>query len=97
MADEKLLIEGGIKMLEKIPVDLLERFNKYHEKGNIIDFKIKEDKTFKTEIIYYEYFNVLGTLKRTTILSSNISYIDDNSLLAGDIDVFLEKSRWFNK
>ena len=40
-------------------------------------------------------FNVLGTLKRTTLLNSNVSYIDDNSLLAGDIDVFLEKSRWF--
>lgn len=82
-------------MFENIPSELLERFNKYHEKGNIIDFKIREDDNFKTETIYYEYFNVLGTLKRTTLLSSNFSYIDDNSILAGDIDVFLEKSRWF--
>lgn len=84
-------------MFKNIPSDLMERFNKYHEKGNILDFKIREDENFKTEIIYYEYFNVLGALKRTTTLKSNISYIDDDSLLVGDIEVFLEKSKWFIK
>lgn len=83
-------------MFENIPEDLLERFNKYYKKGNILDFKIKEDESIKTEIIYYEYFNVLGTLKRTTLLKSNVSYIDDNSLLVGDVEVILEKSKWFN-
>lgn len=82
-------------VFENIPVDLLERFNKYYEKGNILDFKIKEDDNFKIETIYYEYFNILGVLKRTTILKNNISNIDDNLLLVGDIEVFLEKSRWF--
>ena len=80
---------------ENIPADLLERFNKCYEKGNILDFKIREDDNFKTETIYYEYFSILGTLKRTTILKDNISYIDDNSLLAGEIEVFLEKIRLF--
>lgn len=82
-------------MFENIPVDLMERFNKYYENGNILYFKIKEDDNFKTETIYYEYFNVVGTLKRTTILNKNISYIDDNCLLVGDLEVLLEKSRWF--
>lgn len=82
-------------MFENIPVDLMERFNKYYENGNILYFKIKEDDNFKTETIYYEYFNVVGTLKRTTILNKNISYIDDNCLLVGDVEVLLEKSRWF--
>ena len=82
-------------MFENIPSELLERFNKYHEKGNIIDFKIREDDNFKTETIYYEYFNVLGALKKTTLLKSNVNFIEDNSLLVGDIEVFLEKSRWF--
>lgn len=82
-------------MFENISHDLLERFDKYYEKGNILDFKIREDENFKTEIIYYEYFNVLGALKKTTLLKSNVSFIDDNSLLIGDIKVFLEKSRWF--
>lgn len=88
---------GGIKMFKNIPADLLERFNKYYKKGNILDFKIREDDNFKTETIYYEYFNVVGTLKRTTILKSNISYIDDNSLLVGDVQVLLEKSKWFKQ
>lgn len=82
-------------MFENISHDLLERFDKYYEKGNILDFKIREDENFKTEIIYYEYFNVLGALKNTTLLKSNVSFIEDNSLLVGDIEVFLEKSRWF--
>lgn len=82
-------------MFENIPVDLMERFNKYYENGNILYFKIKEDDNFKTETIYYEYFNVVGTLKRTTVLNKNISYIDDNCLLVGDVEVLLEKSRWF--
>lgn len=82
-------------MFENISHDLLERFDKYYEKGNILDFKIREDENFKTEIIYYEYFNVLGALKKTTLLKSNVNFIEDNSLLVGDIEVFLEKSRWF--
>lgn len=82
-------------MFENIPVDLMERFNKYYENGNILYFKIKEDDNFKTETIYYEYFNVVGTLKRTTVLNKNISYIDDNCLLVGDVEILLEKSRWF--
>lgn len=82
-------------MFENIPVDLMERFNKYYENGNILYFKIKEYDNFKTETIYYEYFNVVGTLKRTTVLNKNISYIDDNCLLVGDVEVLLEKSRWF--
>lgn len=82
-------------MFENIPADLLQRFNKYYEKGNILEFKIRKDDNFKTETIYYEYFNVLGTLKRTTLLKSNVSYIDDNSLLVGDVEVILEKSKWF--
>lgn len=84
-------------MFKNIPADLLERFNKYYKKGNILDFKIREDDNFKTETIYYEYFNVVGTLKRATILKSNISYIDDNSLLVGDVQVLLEKSKWFKQ
>ena len=84
-------------MFENIPADLMERFNKYYENGNILYFKIREDDNFKTETIYYEYFNCVGTLKKTTFLKKNISYIDDNCLLVGDIDVLLEKSRWFNK
>lgn len=83
-------------MFENIPADLMERFNKYYENGNILCFKIKEDDNFKTETIYYEYFNVVGTFKKTTILKKNISY-DDNHLLVRDIEVLLEKSRWFNK
>ncbi|SCJ53698.1 hypothetical protein [Clostridium saudiense] len=79
-------------MFENIPHDLLERFNKYHEKAKILDFKIKEDDCFKTETIYYEYFNVLGALKKTTFLNNGHIYINDNSLLAGDIQVFLEKA-----
>ena len=67
-------------MFENISADLLERFNKYYEKGNILDFKIRNDDNFKTEIIYYEYFNVLGALKKTTILKDSISYIDNNYL-----------------
>ena len=82
-------------MFENIPADLMERFNKYYENGNILYFKIREDDNFKTETIYYEYFNCVGTLKKTTVLKKNISYIDDNYLLAGDIDVLLQKSRWF--
>lgn len=84
-------------MFENIPADLMERFNKYYENGNILYFKIREDDNFKTETIYYEYFNCVGALKKTTVLKKNISYIDDNCLLVGDIDVLLEKSRWFNK
>lgn len=82
-------------MFENIPADLMERFNKYYENGNILYFKIREDDNFKTETIYYEYFNCVGTLKKTTDLKKNINYIDDNYLLAGDIDVLLQKSRWF--
>lgn len=77
-------------MLENISADLIERFNKYYESGNILCFKIREDDNFKTETIYYEYFNVVGTLKKTTILKKNISYIDDNYLLLRDIDILLE-------
>lgn len=77
-------------MFENIPADLIERFNKYYENGNILCFKIREDDNFKTETIYYEYFNVVGTLKKTTILNKNISYIDDNYLLLRDIDILLE-------
>ena len=77
-------------MLENISADLIERFNKYYENGNILCFKIREDDNFKTETIYYEYFNVVGTLKKTTILNKNISYIDDNYLLLRDIDILLE-------
>jgi len=84
-------------VFENISADLLERFNKYYGKGNILDFKVSEDDNLKTETIYYEYFNVLGILKKTTILKDNISYIDDNYLSVGDIEVLLGKSRWFKQ
>ncbi|MDU4326136.1 hypothetical protein [Clostridium saudiense] len=84
-------------VFENIPADLLERFNKYYKKGNILDFKIREDDNFKTETIYYEYFNIVGTLKRTTVLKRNSSYIEDNPILVRDVEVLLEKSRWFKQ
>ena len=62
-------------MFENIPADLMERFNKYYENGNILYFKIREDDNFKTETIYYEYFNCVGTLKKTTDLKKNINYL----------------------
>ena len=94
-AINKVSEEEGIKMFKNIPSDLLERFNKYYEKGNILDFKVREEDDIKTETIYYEYFNVLGVLKKTTILKSKNIYIDDNALTVGEVEVFLEKSRWF--
>ena len=39
-AINKVSEEEGIKMFKNIPSDLLERFNKYYEKGNILDFNI---------------------------------------------------------
>ena len=82
-------------MFENIPPDLMERFNQFYKTGNILCFKIREDDNFKTESIYYEYFNVLGVLDKTTDLKENISLIYDYYLLVGDIKVLLEKSRWF--
>lgn len=77
-------------MFENIPTDLIEKFNKYYENGNILCFKIREDDNFKTETIYYKCFNIVGTLKKTTLLNKNISYIDDNCLMLRDIDILLE-------
>lgn len=82
-------------MLRNISKDLIERFNKFHGKDKILECKVRENDNFKIETIYYENFNVLGALKKTTLLNNGITYIDDNSLLVGDITVFLEKSRWF--
>lgn len=82
-------------MFENIPTDLMERFNSLYKNGNILCFKIREGDNVKTETIYYEYFNVVGTLKKITDLKRNTSLIDDNYLLIADIGVLLEESRWF--
>lgn len=84
-------------MFENISADLIERFNQFHENTNILCVKIREDDNFKIEKIYYENFNVLGVLVKTTDLKKNISRIYDDYMCVGDIDILLEKSKWFNK
>lgn len=74
-----------------IPEDLLELFRKTNKNSNIIDFIERVNGNLKTEAIYYKEFNIRGVFKRTTIISTNYTWVSNDYMTIGDIEIILNK------
>lgn len=74
-----------------IPEDLLNDFRKVNKNSNIIDFVERVNGNLKTEAIYYKEFNIIGVFKRTTIISTNYTWVSNDYMTIGDMEIILNK------
>ncbi len=74
-----------------IPEDLLNDFRKVNKNSNIINFVEKANGNLKTEAIYYKEFNVVGVFKRNTLIESGYTWVSNDYMTIGDIEIILNK------